>query len=791
MNTQKFYLFLTVCAVVLCGASCSSQQSIDTARKEAGKAQEFYRGAERTYRELISRGANADTLHFELGQLYYSHGQFSQAADEFKKTGSPAAKKMLAISYYRSGDYTGALDVFSQSALQDPEFLYYYGLTCEKLNLYDKALENYKKIVSSDFAERAHERVALIAKQHEAGNIRDLSPDVSALISSAPSAEQYPQAGALLLLSDEHVTVTPALTEETDLHYVVKILNERGKERYAEVQIEYDSTYEKVELEFARTIKVDGNVTYVGTRHIRDVSKYLNFPLYSNARVYIISFPEIADGVTIEYKVKIRRNQLVNKKDFFLSYPVQSFDPILKANFSITIPKNKPLHIKTLNEKYNTFNASLSPRVEQQAVNTVYSWTFTDIPQIIPESNMPPLVEINPTFLVSTFERWEDIYDWWWPLAQNKIKADSQIQAKVSELTAGAVSDEAKIKALYNFCAQKIRYVAVEYGQAGYEPHQAEDIFKNKYGDCKDQAVLLVTMLKTAGLKAWPLLIATKDYYNLHEDFPVPLFNHCIAAVQLNNDIIFLDPTAETCPFGDLPPSDQDRNILVITEQGYKIYRTPLFPAAHNLINHEFVISVNSSEGIDAEKSIDTAGIYDQAERYWLLYTTPELVKQEIQERIQDISIGGKLKQYEVKNLQTLDHPIELNYSFAGPEYFIPAGALRILPQLAGVDSSLVAQETRRYPLYFGVLDKRQTQFTITIPPDYSVEYLPPGIREDNDWLNFSVDYSAERGTIVFKQGMILKKNRVSEEEYPAFKKIIEELAKRVKQRVVLIRKPG
>jgi hypothetical protein len=97
------------------------------------------------------------------------------------------------------------------------------------------------------------------------------------------------------------------------MHYLVKIFNERGKEEFSELHIGYDSTFEEVKLEYARTIKPDGTVVYVGDKNIRDVSEYLNFPLYSNARIKIISMPEVAEGVIIEYRAKVFRRRRAHK----------------------------------------------------------------------------------------------------------------------------------------------------------------------------------------------------------------------------------------------------------------------------------------------------------------------------------------------------------------------------------------------------------------------------------------------------------------------------------------------
>lgn len=418
-----------------------------------------------------------------------------------------------------------------------------------------------------------------------------------------------------------------------------------------------------------------------------------------------------------------------------------------------------------------------------------YHWRFKDIPQIIPEADMPPACEINPAILMSTFDNWQEIYEWWWELAQDKIEADQAIKRKVKELIQDKPSDEEKIRAIYNFCAQKIRYVAVEYGEAGYEPHAASDIFKNKYGDCKDQAILLVTMLREVGLSAWPVLIATKDYYNLNEDFPSVLFNHCIAAVSLKDKVYFLDPTAQTCPFMDLPVDDQGRKVLLFKKDGYEIKETILFPATHNLVRQVISLKVKADETIAAKKEILTFGFYDQGQRYWLLYTQPELVQQVLKARIQDISIGAVLNQYTIENLDDLNKPIVLKYDFWGPEFFTVAGDLRLLPQLGSVDTSIVAKEKRRYPIDFVFLESSETMNVIEIPDNFAIKYIPDNVEEDSPWMKILVEYVRQDKRIEVKQRTEAKKGEVAQEEYLDFKRFVEDVAKKTKQRIVLEKK--
>jgi transglutaminase-like putative cysteine protease len=781
MRRNLSLVFLAAFILTGCGKGPGDQ-----ARSLAGRSQADYQAAVNLYRRILALQPDDGALRFELGRLYFERGKFQQAIEELKLADIPGSIKLEGIAYYRLGNFTEALDLFSRDNIPDDESRYYHGLTCEKLNLFDKALEIYRRIKTGQFAKEAAVRIGLIEKVSVSNKIRQISPQTAEIIEKAPAAQNYPQAGAQILLCDEKIRILPDHRQVSTLHYVIRVLNDRGKSEFSETPIGYDSTYEKIELGFARTISADGEVVDVGTRHIRDVAKYLNFPLYSNARVFIISFPGVTEGACIEYQVNIYSNELIDKKHFSEVYPVQSGEPIITADFAIELPRDRRLYLKYLNEKYNSFGAELKPVVKETQDARVYSWHFDNIPQIIPETNMVPSTRINPTLYISTFNSWDEVYSWWWSLAKDKMAVDDALRAKVVELTKGLESEESRARAIYNFCARQIRYVAVEYGKAGYEPHRAADIFKNKYGDCKDQAILLAGMLRQAGIRAWPVLIGTKEYYDLNEDLPNMIFNHCIAAAEVNGKTIFFDTTAQVCSFGDIPLDDQARKVLLCTDEGYKILNTPLASAGENTVKQVVSIKVNADESIDAQKTVYTRGLYDQFQRYWLIYTLPELIRADIEKKIQGLSIGARLQDYEVRNLEDLDKTVELSYRFHGPEYFTCAGRLRIMPQLTDVDTWIVSGDKRSYPVDLEMLYIKGTKLNMSVPAGFVVKYMPQDINEESPWFKFSARYEYSGHEMNFSQDLEMKTNIISEEEYPAFKRSLETLSKKIKQRIIL-----
>ncbi|MCM8779546.1 MAG: DUF3857 domain-containing protein [Candidatus Omnitrophica bacterium] len=777
MITKRFSkIFCVLIFVFIFGCVATAT---DDARDYVEKSQAYYEKAVAAYK--------AKSDHLNLGLLYYSHGDYDKAIQELKIVNTTQAKKLLGISYYKLGDYTQALETLRQlEPWDDAEYLYYYGLSSERLNLYSQALNLYQKIRDTEYKNKASERINSINKSQEGTSFKDLDEETKDIILKAPAADIYPEAGSLILKCDENIEISEDDTLLYQARYLIKILNDRGKEKFSEIETEYDSTFEKIELVYARIIKPDGEVVYVGSKHIRDVSKYLNFPLYSNVRVHIISFPEITEGAVLDYKIKVYRNQLVNKKGFATKYSLQSSEPFIWCRFDIALPSQRRLNIKFINQQYNNFGAELRPKITESKNKKIYSWEFKNIPQIIPEQKMPPESEINPMILISTFDSWQEVYTWWQGLSQDKIKADAAIKNKTTQLIKGLTTDVQKARAIYNFCAQDIRYVAVEYGQGGYEPHFASEIFRNKYGDCKDQAILLVSMFREAGLEAYPVLISTKENNDLNEDFPSIQFNHAIACVKIDGEYIFLDPTAETCSFGDLPGDDQARKVLVFEDTGYKIASTPQSPAKNNLVDEELKISAGIDGSIQAEKKVYTRGLYDQSRRYWLLYTPPKLIEETLKEKIQELCVGARLEKYRVGNIRDLNKPTELEYSFRGSDYFVVAGDLYILPQLSSVNTAWVAKEERRYPIEFGILERFQKNIEIKIPHGLRVKFIPPVFEKDSPWMYIRAEYAFEKGALYYRETKELKKTSVALSQYQEFKKFIEEAAKSYKQRVVL-----
>jgi hypothetical protein len=329
--------------------------------------------------------------------------------------------------------------------------------------------------------------------------------------------------------------------------------------------------------------------------------------------------------------------------------------------------------------------------------------------------------------------------------------------------------------------------VGLEYGISGYKPHAVSEIFKNKYGDCKDQSSLLVSMLREAGIKAYLVLINTQDSGRVVKEIPMLQFNHCIAAAEIEGELIWLDPTYETCTFGHIPSGNQDREALVFFEDGARFVRTPSLKAEENKITRNIQLDIQADGSVQGHSRMLTSGKYNLGYRQ-LKYVRPVKRKEMLQGIVNGAYPGGELLKYSFSGLEDLNKNIGINLDYRGPNYLKKAGKLRLF-QLPGVGGSaaVVGKETRTYPIFFGSTSWSQTKVQIKIPSRYRVKYLPPEIKLDLPAVSYHAKYElADDNTILYQEDSLTKGQEIPVSAYQEYKQFREKIAKFGEESIVL-----
>ncbi|HVZ31460.1 MAG TPA: transglutaminase-like domain-containing protein, partial [Polyangiaceae bacterium] len=323
---------------------------------------------------------------------------------------------------------------------------------------------------------------------------------------------------------------------------------------------------------------------------------------------------------------------------------------------------------------------------------------------------------------------------WWAKLVEPQLEATPAIKAKVHELTQRAATDEAKIKALYDFVAQDIRYRGLGVGpRTGYTPRKAGDTFTSRWGVCRDVAILLTSMLRESGIEAYPALTNMGD--PVLDKVAYDGFNHAIVALpQPGGGFRYLDPTAKNNS-ALLPGYEAEQDVLVATGAGAPLGRIPaLAPDAnHGTASAESEIHADGS--MTSKVKLETKGLFDFAARSIAVQMSSDQQRALLEEVLHHALPDAELVSFELSNPLALWAPmsiaLEVRVPNAAPRVgsyrlahtLVTSGALglveNLLPRLLGTLTS------RKYGLDAHATFEYEQRETVTLPAGLQLLALP------------------------------------------------------------------
>ena len=208
---------------------------------------------------------------------------------------------------------------------------------------------------------------------------------------------------------------------------------------------------------------------------------------------------------------------------------------------------------------------------------------------------------------------WQDFGKWYGSLAKNANNLTEERKQFFQTLVKDATNDREKIKIIYNYLQSNCRYVLIALGIGGFKPFEADFVDKKKYGDCKALSNYTQACLSAIGIKSYQALInASYNKEPVDPAFPHNGFNHVIICVPLQKDSIWLECTSNTIEFGVLGNFTENRNALLITEDGGKLVATPRSKASDNTFSSYSIIDLAADGSGIVSVTLNTSGEYKQ-----------------------------------------------------------------------------------------------------------------------------------------------------------------------------------
>ena len=627
----------------------------------------------------------------------------------------------------------------------------------------------------------------------------DSAPDWFRQLAHAPLPKYPDEAEGVVVLDDETLTVKENGDMYVNHRRVLKILRPAGKE----LAIFYAHFDKETRLDSIHgwSIAANGQEYELKDKDAVERSPW-DYAMYMDTRIKTMKLPgaEVGSYVAFEYQQRCRPYAFSRKWYFQKDIPVKT------ARFTVNLPSGW---------EYQYRFGNWTEQKPQSIGPNSWQWEVHDIEGITEEGQMPAWSSMAGTMAVSFYSAslpqasriatWSDVANWANNLNASRRAATPKMQEKVAELTTGKTDSLSKLHAIASYAQHNIRYVEIAIGIGGWQAHMAGDTFANSYGDCKDKATLLVTMLREAGIDSY-LTLVDSERGVVNPAMPTPwTFNHAIVAIKLPSDmatntlyatvddpklgkILFFDPTSNMTAFGMLPAGEQDSYALVITGNGGELIKMPLLPPLLNRLQRVAHLQLTPEGALFGEVEETRSGYEASIMRAELINADRDKRVKVIEAFLEEFLDRSRLTYASIGNLDKYDEPLILKYKFEAADYAKSAGDLMLVrPRVLGNKASGIAEDKKRkYPVSYKTTTLQSDTVDIKLPAGYSVDELPPAADVTAPFAEYKSKIESKDNMLYYSRSYTVKDPLVPLDQIPALRTFMRGIASDERNTAVL-----
>jgi uncharacterized protein DUF3857/transglutaminase superfamily protein len=593
---------------------------------------------------------------------------------------------------------------------------------------------------------------------------------------NAPLPAHDEKTDVVQLYSERAVTVQSADKIKTTVRMAYKILRPGGRE-YGIVAASYNSR-SKITGMRGWCIPVQGKDYEVKDKEAIEISlpKIEGSELVSDVKDKLLRIPAAEPGNIVGYEYEEEKQPFVLQDAWYF----QGSNPVREARYTLQLPPGWEYKATWLNY----------PEGKPTQAGNKSQWAVTEVKEIKHEDNMPPWQGVAGQMIVSFFppggsaqnrgfQNWKEMGIWYQELTSGRRDASPELKQKVAALTSSMKTPLEKIKVLADFTQKDIRYVAIELGIGGWQPHSAAEVFAHHYGDCKDKATLMGSMLHEIGIDSYYVVI-NSERGSVTPETPAHMggFDHAVIAIKMADGVadasmfatmahpklgklLFFDPTDELTPFGQLNGSLQANYGLLVAPDGGELVELPELPPAMNGVRRTAKLSLSSAGTLSGDVQEIRVGDRAWSQRWALRTATKDADKIKPIETLLAQSLGTfQITKATVSNVQLTDQPFVYNYSVVAQNYAKMAGNLLLVrPRFVGNKSTslLETKDPRKYPVEFDGPSRDTDTFEITMPVGYEVDDLPPAVNEDYSFASYHSKTEVNGNTLKYSRTFEVK----------------------------------
>jgi transglutaminase-like putative cysteine protease/tetratricopeptide (TPR) repeat protein len=619
---------------------------------------------------------------------------------------------------------------------------------------------------------------------------RRFAEDASALVPAHPPTLAAAGDTAVVLLDRRVVRVHKNGLSRTFAQRVVEVLTERGAEDNKEFEVHYTPGSEEVDIRQARIYRRDARggleVLEATDRSDEDLSEPW-YGLYYDNRAEVVRFEGLRPGDVVEIQYLVddvsSENQMA---DYFgdLQYVAETI-PKRRWDYTLIAPQSRPIHA----------NVPRLPRLEQKTSidgdDRVYRFAATDIAKVDAEPAMPGTAETAPYLHVSTYATWAEVAAWYWHLVEDQLTADDDVRRTARGLVTPSMSEEARVRAVYNFVVENTRYVGLEFGIHGYKPYKVTQVLARRFGDCKDKASLLLALLREVGVEADLVLVRTRRGGRLDpQPASLAVFDHAIVYVPKLDR--YLDGTAEFAGLAELPTEDQGVMVLRVSPHGGVLTETPVLPSGASRVERRWQVAVDAAGDAHIDESLSIRGA--AAANWREHYQTPGQRSERYGRVWNGRFPGARLASVEMPAIGNRDAPVAVRSTVIVPRFGQPMSRRSLELPVSGRDADFVRTyarlSSRRQDLVLAYPWQHDEELTYRLPAGWRI--LDGGLggeggREvESAFGRFHLEVSADGDVVRVRSFLDVVRSRIAPDEYARFRAFLGEIDAALQAKLVV-----
>ncbi len=608
--------------------------------------------------------------------------------------------------------------------------------------------------------------------------------------------DKYPNAHFIRLLDEIKIDVT---LNNDDLEINQKIREDNlymsaGATFGSKKAIHYSSFFEVDDIKAASLIYEGGKYKEVPVTDFVQKDD-MNTSFYDDSKTINFIYPRLQEGAktSLSYSQKINNPRFLNALFFGLNAP------IAKSKFVLSVDNDIELELK----EFNLEGVDIHFSKTQKKGKTIYTWETEEVAAYDMDSGAPSFRTIVPhiiPILTSYKTKKEtkklsasvsDLYNWYYSLVEdvNTTSSSPELIDLVDKLTKDKKTDLEKVKAIYYWTQENVKYIAFEYALGGFIPREANDVFRKKYGDCKDNSSILSEMLKIAKLKGNLTWIGTRSIPYTYNEVPTPAVdNHMILSYIEGDTVYYLDATGRYTSI-DMPSSFiQGKEALIgIDKNEFVVKKVPVVEAKRNRILDSIYISIDDKKLIGQGK-FETNG-YPKTDLFHALekMTKQKDLKEFYTYQLRKGNNRFLIDDFKEENKFEYEKDFAVNYTF-NIENYVQAYENEVYVNLnLNRDlSRLKEDDKRKSGKQFNYKRFNVITTVLEIPNTMVLDYIPDSFEISNDFFNCKITYTKKDNKLIYKLTVQQKFIELTLEEQKELNKMIKKIEKNYKEVVIL-----